>query len=54
MGSEMCIRDSIDIDTMVPDWLSPYVTIDFEQLGNEAASDFYVSKEGCATHLFQP
>lgn len=41
----------IDIDTMVPDWLSPYVTIDFEQLGNEAASDFYVSKEGCATHL---
>ncbi len=44
----------VDLDHLVPGWLSPYVSIDYEQLGNDIASDLYVSEHGSETHLFQP
>ena len=44
----------IDLDTIAPAWLTPYISIDYEQLGNDLATDLYVSEDGNETHLFQP
>lgn len=43
----------VDLDNIVPGWLNPYVSIDYEQLGNDLATDLYVSEDGPDTHLFQ-
>lgn len=53
--AEQLLEDmGVDINAMAPDWLSPYVTVDFERLGADVASDLYVSEAGSETHLFQP
>lgn len=44
----------VDLDHLVPGWLSPYVTIDYEQLGHDMAADLYVSEDGSETHVFEP
>jgi len=44
----------VNIDKLVPDWISPYVSIDYEMLGNDLATDLYVSGGRGDTHLFQP
>ena len=52
--AEQLLEDlGVDLDHLVPGWLSPYVRIDYEQLGNDLASDLYVSSDGGETHLFQ-
>ncbi len=44
----------VNADRLVSGWLSPYVSIDYEQLGNDLATDLYVSEDGAETHLFEP
>lgn len=52
--TEQLLEDmGVDIDAMVPDWLSPFVTIDLTGLGVNAAADLYVSEDTDGTHRFQ-
>lgn len=44
----------IDLDHVVPGWLNPYVRIDYEQLGNDLATDLYASEDSAGAHIFQP
>ena len=42
----------VGIDAMVPTWLSPYITIDYEQLGGDLAGDLHVVRGRRGVDLF--
>ena len=44
----------IDIDTMVPDWLSPYITIDYPGLGGLLGLELTIVRHGSGVQLFDP
>ena len=52
--AEQLLEDmGIDIDAMVPDWLSPYVTVDYERLASDMVADLHVTGESGVAHIFQ-
>lgn len=37
---------------VITEWLRPYVSIDFEQLGNDMATDYYTAEDHDGVHIY--
>jgi antirestriction protein len=48
------IVDDLGANTLeaIPEWLQPYVTMDFEQLGSDMAMDYYTSEDDEGVHIY--
>ena len=52
--AEQMVDDlGVNVEKIGPGWIRPYVSIDYEMLGRDLATDLYVSEQPGETHLFE-
>ena len=53
-AQELAADQGIEAGKLGPDWIAPYVRIDFDGLGRDLAQDLETAEDPNAVHIFEP
>ena len=52
--AEEVLEDLINLDTLVPDWIRPYIRVDIDAYTRDLGAELHTSDDSSGVHIFQP